>query len=334
MWFRGVGRLLTLILSLLVAPLTTDAQQPAKVPRIGALMLTLHPERARNLEAFRQGLHDLGWVEGQNLAIECRFAEQGAEQFAELAADLVRLKVDVLVVAGGARAVRVAKEATSTIPIVMISGGDAPTALREGLIASLAEPGGNITGTVSLNPELMQRRLELLKEAVPRVSRLAVLLNRANPSAVSQLHEAQVAAQALGVELHVLEPRSPDEFASAFATMQQAGVDALLVLADPLLLEPHGNDITALALQHRLPATYLHRMYVDAGGLMYYGTGLREAYRRTAYYVDRILKGAKPASLPVEMPWKFEFVINLKTARALGLTLPPTLLFQADEVIQ
>jgi putative ABC transport system substrate-binding protein len=322
--------LIMLALGVLVALLAAEAQQPAKVPRIGVLMPALNPERTRNLAAFRDALRDLGWVEGQNLAMEYRFAEHGLEQFSELAADLVQLKVDVLVVGGGAPAVRAAKEATSTIPIVMVSGGGV---LEAGLIDSLAKPGGNITGTVSVQAELMARRLEILKEALPGVARLAVLVTPRQRGGAA-LQETQRAVQAMGMALHVQEVRSPDEFPSAFAAMQQASAEALLVFADSVLLERHVPTITALALQHRLPVIYSHRMYIDAGGLMYYGTNLRDYFRRTAYYVDRILKGTAPANLPVETPWKFELIINLKAAKALGLTIPPTVLFQADEVLQ
>jgi len=322
--------IILLALGVLVAPFVTEAQQPGKVPRIGVLMPALNPERTRNLEAFRDALRDLGWVEGQNLALEYRFAEHGLAQYPELAADLVRRKGDVLVVGGGGPAVRAVKEATSTIPIVMVSGGGA---LGAGLIDSLAKPGGNITGTVSVQAELMARRLEILKEALPGVSRLAVLMTpRHRGDAV--LQETQHAAQTMGVALHVQEVRSPNEFPGAFVAMQQAGAEALFVPADPFVFEQHVPTITALALQHRLPVMYSHRMYIDAGGLMYYGTNLQEFYRRAAYYVDRILKGTAPANLPVETPWKFELVINLKAAQALGFTLPPTLLFQANEVLQ
>jgi putative ABC transport system substrate-binding protein len=267
-------------------------------------MPALNPERTRNLAAFRDALRDLGWVEGQNLAIEYRFAEHGLEQYPPLAADLVQFKVDVLVVGGGAVAVRAAQEATSTIPIVMVSGGGA---LGAGLIDSLAKPGGNTTGTASVQPDLMARRLEILKEALPGVSRLAVLVTPRHRGEAA-LRDTQHAAQTLGVELHIQEVRSPDEFPGAFTAMQQAGAGALFVPADPFLFEQHVPTITVLAVQHRLPVMYAHRMYVDAGGLMYYGTNLREFFRRTAYYVDRILKGTKPADLPVETPWKFELV--------------------------
>jgi putative ABC transport system substrate-binding protein len=329
---RLIRLLITLVLGFLVAPLATDAQPPGKVARIGLLAAPSDaPERVRNLEAFRQELRDLGWVEGQNLAMEYRSVEDRAERLPDLAAELVQLQVEVIVALGGNAVTRAAQTATRTIPIVMVSTFDP---VGQGFIASLAHPGGNITGTATLAPELMVRRLELLREAVPGVSRVAVLLNRANPSAVTQLHETQVAVQAIGVELHILEPQRPDELASAFAAMTQAGAGALLVLGDPFLFERHVPTITALAQQHRLPAMYSRRVYVDAGGLMSYGLSLLEQYQRTAIYVDKILKGAKPADLPVEHPMKFDLVINLKTAQALGLTIPPSLLFQATEVIR
>jgi putative ABC transport system substrate-binding protein len=329
---RLIRLLITLVLGFLVAPLATDAQPPGKVARIGLLAAPSDaPERTRNLEAFRQGLRDLGWVEGQNLAMEYRSVEDRAERLPDLAAELVQLQVEVIVTLGGNAVTRAAQTATRTIPIVMVSTIDP---VGQGFIASLAHPGGNITGTATLAPELMVRRLELLREAVPGVSRVAVLLNRANPSAVAQLHEAQVAVQAIGVELHILEPQSPDALASAFAAMTQAGAGALLVLGDPSLFERHVPTITALAQQHRLPAMYSRRVYVDAGGLMSYGVSLLEQYQRTALYVDKILKGAKPADIPVEHPMKFDLVINLKTAQALNLTIPPTLLFQATDIIR
>jgi putative tryptophan/tyrosine transport system substrate-binding protein len=330
MWRSTVGIMLAFALGLVVS-WAAVAQQPAKVPRIGVLMPALNPERTQHLEAFRHSLRDLGWVEGQNLALEYRFAEHGLEQFSALAADLVRLKVDVLVAGGGAPAVRAAKEATTTIPIVMVAVGGSP--MERGLIDSLAKPGGNITGTVSVEAELMARRFEILKEALPGASRLAVLMTPRLRDGAG-LQEVQRAAQAMGIALHVQEVRSPDELPGAFAAMQQAGAEALLVPADSFIFAPHVPTITALALQHRLPVMYAHRMYIYAGGLMYYGTNLRERFQRTAYYVDRILKGTKPADLPVEMPWKFELVINLKTAKALGMTMPPSLLLLADEVIQ
>jgi putative tryptophan/tyrosine transport system substrate-binding protein len=332
MTHRTAGFIVTLALRLLVAPLAAQAQPPAKVVRLGILAAGSYgPDRARNLEAFRQRLRELGRVEGENLTITYRSVEDRAERLPDLAAELIQLQVDVMVTLGGAAVTRAAKEATSTIPIVMVS---TPDPIGAGFIASLARPGGTITGTASIDIELAGKRLELLKEAVPQASHMAVLLNRTNPPAVSQLRETQVAAQALGVELQILEPRSPDEFASVFAAMTQAGAGALLVLTDPFLFQGHLSDITALALQSKLPAMYPWRMYVDVGGLMAYGMSLREHYRRAAVYVDKILKGAKPADLPVEQPITFELVINLKTAQELDLTIPPSLLFQADEVIR
>jgi putative ABC transport system substrate-binding protein len=329
---RTLRFIVTLALSLLVTPFATHAQVPVKVPRIGILAAgSFAPDRARNLEAFRQRLRELGRVEGQNLAIAYRSVEDRAERLPDLAAELIQLQVDVMVTLGGAAVTRAAKEATSTIPIVMVS---TPDPVGAGFIASLARPGGTITGTASIDIELAGKRLELLKEAVPQASRMAVLLNRTNPPAISQLRQTQVAAQTLGVELQILEPRGPDEFASAFAAMTQAGAGALLVLTDPFLFQGHLSAITALALQTKLPTMYPWRMYVDVGGLMAYGMSLREHYRRAAVYVDKILKGAKPADLPVEQPITFELVINLKTAQELGLTIPPALLFQADEVLR
>ncbi len=239
-----------------------------------------------------------------------------------------------MVVVGGHLAVRAAKHATSTIPIVGVVMGDP---VRDGLITSLARPGGNITGISSQGGAgggLTGKQLELLKEAVPGVTHVAVLANPANPRVAPLVQEAQAAAQALGVQLHIVEARSPDEFESAFAAMTKAGADALFVLTDALLFERHASTIAALALQNRPPAMYPWRMYTDAGGLMFYNLSMTDAYRRGATYVDKILKGSKPADLPVEQPMKFELVINLKTAKALGLTIPSTFLFLADEVLQ
>jgi len=276
MWCSAVGCIMLLTLSLLAVPLATEAQQPAQVRRIGILGPFLTPERERNRDAFRQSLRDLGWVEGQNLIIESRYAEGGVEQIPTLAAELVRLQVEVIVTVGGAT--RAAKDATSTIPIVMVAASDA---VAQGLIASLTQPGGNITGLAGLQPELSGKRLELLKEAVPQASRIAVLMHPAQRDGLN-LRETQAAAQALGVELDIVEVRRPDEIESAFAAVRQAGAGALLLLTDPLVLEPHRGDVTALALQHRLPAMYPWRMYVDVGGLMSYGMSLRGLYHRAA----------------------------------------------------
>jgi putative ABC transport system substrate-binding protein len=321
---------LTILLALFVAPIAAEVQPPSRVPRIGFLMPSLTPERARNLEAFRHGLRELGWIEGQNVALELRYAEEGTEteRLPDLTTDLVRLNVDVIVTVGGTT--RVAQDATRTIPIVMVTAADPVAA---GFVTSLAQPGGNITGLAGLGAELSGKRLELLRQAVPQLARVALLLNPTNVNA-AYMRETQVAAQALGVALQVVEVRRPDEIAGAFATIRRAGADALLLLTDSRLLESHKDDIATHALQSRLPAIYPWRMYVEAGGLMSYGISLREWYWRAATYVDKILKGAKPGELPVEQPLKFEFIINLKTAKALGLTMPPSLLLLADEVIQ
>jgi putative ABC transport system substrate-binding protein len=281
------------------------------------------------LEAFRQGLRDLGYVEGQNLVIESRYAEGREERLPDLAAELVRLKVDVIV--AGGPAIRAAQHATSTIPIVMAVTGDP---VQSGYVASLARPGGNITGVSVLGAELTGKRLEILKETVPQSTRIAVLANPATPTYGALMHDLTVTARALGLHLHVLELRSPDELDPAFAAMRRAGAEALFVVEDPLLIDHLRGRIADLAATHRLPAIYSWKMSVAAGGLMSYGPSMPDMTRRAATYVDKILKGTTPGELPVERPMKFELVINLKTAKALGLTIPPTLLFQADEVIQ
>jgi putative tryptophan/tyrosine transport system substrate-binding protein len=330
MRLSALGLILTIALAIF-APLAVDAQAPGQVSRIGMLASgSSTPRRAPSFEAFRERLRDLGWIEGQNLSMEMRWAEGREERLPELAADLVRLKVDVIMTIGGTAPTQAAQHATSTIPIVMVGTGNP---VGQGFVASLARPGGNITGNANVHGDLVGKRLELLKEAVPGLSRVAVLMYP-TPRSLEQLQEAQIAARTLGVELSVQEVRSRDEFEPAFSAMTSAGAGALLVFPNPSLLERHLDVITALALQSRLPAMYPWRMYMDAGGLMYYGNDLRENYRRAAVYVDKILKGAKPADLPVEQPLKLELVINLKTAKALGLTIPPALLFQADEVIQ
>jgi putative ABC transport system substrate-binding protein len=326
-----IGFIVTLAVGILLVPFIAQAQQPAKVYRIG----WLHPGLSRpvphpSLEDFRQGLRERGYVEGQNLIMEVRYAEGKAEQLPDLAAELVRLQVDVMV-AGGAAAIRAAQHATRTIPIVMAGTAD-PVA--QGFVASLAAPGGNTTGLSLLNTALPGKRLEILKETVPETKHVAVLVNLTNPTAQELLHNLTVAAQDLRVHLHVVELHRPDEVDSAFVTMTHAGADALIVVADPVLMDGLRARITDLAATSRLPAIYDWRMYVEAGGLMSYGPSLPSIYRQAATYVDKILKGAKPADLPVEQPTTFELVINLKTAKALGLTMPPVVLFQAHEVLQ
>jgi putative tryptophan/tyrosine transport system substrate-binding protein len=330
MWYSAVGCLVTLTLSMLVAPLTAEAQQATKVHRIGRLHPGSPTEPDPNLEAFRQGLRDLGYVEGQNLVIEYRYAEGRDDLLAALAAELVQLKLDVIVTVAAA-ATHAVQHVTRTSPIVMAGGSDP---VGDGLVASLARPGGNTTGTSNLTVELPGKRLEILKEAVPQSARIAVLANPATVGYESAMHNLAVAARALGLHLHVVELRRADELDAAFAAMTRAGADALLVVGEPLLLDSLRGQTVDLAAQHRLPAMYSWKELVVAGGLMSYGPSLPAMHRRLAVYVDKILKGAKPADLPVEQPTKFELVVNLKTAQALGITFPPTLLIQADEVVQ
>ncbi len=322
---------LLVTLGLLAAPLAAPAEQPGKVFRIGILgnVPLTDPEGARVWGAFIQGLRELGYVEGQNITIERRFSEGKYERLPDLAADLVRLKVDVIV-APATNPVFAAKQATRTIPIVMTGSGDA---VGSGLVASLARPGGNVTGLSTLAPEIVGKQLELLKEIVPRVSRVAVLWNPTNQINPLVLGEAKVAARSLGVQLQLLEARRPDDFEGAFAVMTRERAGALLVLGDGMFLL-HPTRIADLSAKSRLPAMYQGKQFVDAGGLMAYGPSLRDNFRRAATYVDKILKGAKPADLPVEQPTKFELVINLKTAKALGLTIPQSILIRADEVIR
>ena len=318
-------------LAMLAAPLAAEAQPAAKVPRIG--YLALNPAANPHLhEAFRQGLRDLGYVEGRNVVIEYRDAEGKPERLPALAAELVALKVDVLV-AQPTVAALAAKQATRTLPIVFPVAAD-PVA--SGLVTSLARPGGNITGLTILAPEMVAKGLELLKQAVPGVSRVAVLWHPgAFPERMAKdmRKEAEVAARALGVRLQFLETRGPDDFDRAFSEMTRARADALTVLGGSMFVSER-RRLVDLAAKNRLPAVYTSRESVDAGGLMAYGPSIPDLFRRAATYVDKILKGAKPADLPVEQPTKFELVINLKTAKALGLTIPPSLLARADQVIE
>jgi ABC-type uncharacterized transport system substrate-binding protein len=330
MWYSAIGFVVTLTLSLLVVPRTAEAQQATKVHRIGRLSSGSPTEPNPALEAFRQGLRELGYSEGQNIVIECRYAEGRDDRLADLAAELVRLKMDVIV-AGGSPAIRAAQHATHTIPIVMAAP---PDAVAEGFVASLARPGGNITGLSWLGAELPGKRLEILKETVPQSARIAVLANPASRASEPQLHNLTVAARVLGLQLHVVELRRAEELDTAFTAMIRAGADALIVLSDPALIGLMRGRIADLAATHRLPAMYNWRDYVAAGGLMSYGPSLPDIHRHAAVYVDKMLKGAKPADLPVEQPTKFELVINLKAAKALGLTIPPSILFQANEVIR
>jgi putative tryptophan/tyrosine transport system substrate-binding protein len=326
-----LGVLVTLALSLFATALAVEAQQATQVHRIGFLSPSFpRPDRDPPVDAFRQGLRELGYVEGQNLIIEYRRAEGKDERRPDLAAELVRLQVEVIV-AVGVTAPRVAQHATRTIPIVMTGTADPVGA---GLVASLARPGGNITGLSLLMAEIPGKRLEILKETVPQSTRVAVLANPAYELYKLYLNNLTVAARALGLHLHVMEVRSADELDPAFAAMTREGADALYMFGDPLLMDTLLGRLADLAATHRLPAMYYWKMYVEAGGLMSYGPSLPDSHRRAATYVDKILKGANPADLPVEQASKFELIINLKTAKAIGLTIPPTILFQADEVIQ
>jgi putative ABC transport system substrate-binding protein len=321
-----------LVLGLLGIPLTTEGQQPTHVYRIGLLHPFSPPSQSdARAEAFRQGLRDLGYVEGQNLVMELRYAEGREERLRDLASELVRLKVDVMV-AMGAAASRAAQHATRTIPIVMAAVSDP---VGQGFVASLARPGGNITGLSFLGEELPGKRLEILKETVSQSTRIAVLANPAHARHESVMHNLAVAARALGLQLHVVEVRRADELDTAFAAITRAGADAVIVVEDALLLNSQrGRVVADLAATHRLPLMYAWRDWVVAGCLMSYGPNGLDTLRRAATYVDKLLQGAKPADLPVEQSMKFELVINLKTAQALGLTIPPSILFQADEVIR
>jgi putative ABC transport system substrate-binding protein len=318
-----------LAVALLAVPRAAQGQTPAKVPRIGFLSVLSLTDNPHDLEAFQQGLRELGYVEGQNIAIEYRFAEGRPERLPALAAELVRLKVDVIVTAAPA-APEAAQRATNTIPIVFAVVGD-PVAV--GLVASVARPGGNITGLSSMAPEVVGKQLELLKEVAPKISRMAVLQNPSNQAHPPTLRQAEGAARALGVQLHIVQAGSPAEIEAAFATMSSQRAGGVLVLRDSFFLAQRAQ-IAALAAKDRLPSVYGLKEQAEAGGLMAYGASTPPMYRRAATYVDKILKGAKPADLPVEQPTKFELVINLKTAKALGLTIPQSLLQRADEVIQ
>jgi putative ABC transport system substrate-binding protein len=317
--------------ALFATPFAAEAQQAAKIARIGLLPVNV-AANPHLQEAFLRGLRDLGYVEGRNLVIEYRNAEGKLERFPALAAELVALKVDVIV-APSTPAALAAKQATRTIPIVFASVVDPVTT---GLVTSLARPGGNVTGLSFLSPELVGKCLELLKQAVPGVSRVAALWQPGGlPERTEKdfLKEAEVAARALGVRLQFVEARGPADVDRAFSDMTRARAGALTVLPYSMFLNER-RRLVDLAAKNRLPAVYGGREFVDAGGLMAYGPDLADSWRRAATYVDKILKGAKPADLPIEQPTKFELVINLKTAKALGLTIPPSLLGRADEVIQ
>ena len=320
----------TLAGSLLAAPLAARAQPAGKVYRIGYLTAGSVSANPRVLDAFRQGLRELGWIEGQNIVIEYRSAEGHFDRLPDLAAELVRLKMDVIAAAPMPAALA-AKNATRVVPIVGVSLTE-PVGL--GLIASLARPGGNVTGvSYSVGADIFGKDLELLKEVVPRVRRVAVLSNPAGPAQPLTMSNIRQAAGPLGLQLLLVEARAPGDFDGAFAAMTRERVGALFVVTDPMFI-PYRARLVDLATKNRLPSMFTQRADVEAGGLMSYGPNFTDMYRRAAIYVDKILKGAKPADLPVEQPTKFELVINLKTAKFLGLTIPPSLLARADEVIR
>ena len=316
---------------LLAAPLATEAQQATTIARIGWLG-TQAAGGPHLLEAFRQGLRDLGYTEGRNVVIEYRYSAGKSEQLPALAAELVALKVDVIVAANTPAALA-AKRATRTIPIVCPAF---PDPVATGLVTSFARPGGNVTGLSFFGPELVGKRMELLKQAMPGISRVAVLLvptDVAEGQGEATLKAAEVAARRLGVRLQIVEARGPGDIDRAFSDMTKERADALTLLGGRMLFEERGR-VVKLAAKKRLPAVYGLKEYVDVGGLMAYGPNVQDLFRRAATYVDKILRGAKPADLPVEQPTKFELVINLKTAKALGLTIPPSLLARADQVIE
>ncbi len=325
-----IGLFSTLVLGLLAGPLPTEAQQTGKMPKVGFLSAFSSAASRDRVQAFRQGLHDLGYVESQNVIVEYRYAEGGLERMAKLAAELIRLKVDIIVSGGGSALARTIKRATNVIPIVMTSGSDPVGA---GLIASFSHPGGNVTGLTSMTKDLSGKRLELLKEAVPKASRVGVLYDPNNPPKVIEFNEMQIAARSLRIELQPLLVKVSKGFESAFKVATEARVDAIIALQSPLTVM-HRKLIASLALKGRLPLMVLEKGLLDTGGLMSYGPDYADLSRRAATYVDKLLKGAKPANLAVEQPTKFDLVINLKTAKQLGITIPPEVLFRATKVIK
>jgi putative tryptophan/tyrosine transport system substrate-binding protein len=320
---------LTLYTMFFALSVSAEAQQPGKVPRIGYLITSSSSAIAPRMDAFQQGLRELGYVEGKNIVIERRHADGKSEQLPGFAAELVSLKVDVIVTSGPT-ATRPAKEATSTIPIVMTFDDDP---VGSGFVASLARPGGNVTGLSTLSPEISGKQLELLKETVPRLGRVAVIGTSTRPGTAQTLKEMEPAARAFGVKLLYLDIQNPKDIESVFRAANKGRANAVLVLQSPVLFSQRAQ-ITDLALKSRLPAIYNQRLYVEAGGLMSYGVNVLDLDRRAATYVDKILKGAKPGDLPVEQPIKFEFFINLKAAKQIGLTIPPNVLARADRVIK
>src|SRR5215813_11204158 len=322
--------LFSLLITVLLITGLAQAQQTTKIPRIGFLSGASSSALAARVQAFRQGLRELGYVEGKSIVVDYRYAEGNADRERALASELVRLKVDVIVTTGPT-VTRNAKEATTTIPIVFAQDGD-PVA--SGFVASLARPGGNLTGLSNLSPELSGKRLELLKEIVPQLSRVAVLGNSTNPANAQVLKETELAAGAFGVKLQYLDVLNPKDIETAFRAASKGRAGAVLMTVSGGVVLSQRTQVVELAAKSRLPAMYIIREYVETGGLMSYGVSSIDLDRRAATYVDKILKGAKPADLPVEQPTKFELVINLKAAKQIGLTIPPNVLVRADRVIK
>jgi putative ABC transport system substrate-binding protein len=326
--FTGLAALVTVLLG--AVPLTADAQQAGKVYRIGYIVTATPDEQEHLTMALDDGLRELGYVEGRNIVVERRFAGGKQERLPDLAAELVRLNVDVIVT-GSNPVIAAVKQATVTIPVVMAASRDP---VGSGFVASVARPGGNITGlTNDPTPEIQAKSLELLKEAVPTASRVALLWNPLPPGAETYRKIVESAARKLGVSVQAVEVRGRNEFEGAFAAMARQRVDGVVVLPDPVLFTAR-NQVVVLATKHHLPAVYHAREFVEIGGLMSYGVNFAHQFRRSASYVDKILKGAKPGDLPVEQATRFELVVNLKTAKALGLTIPPSVLLRADHIIE
>ena len=334
---KAVGRqrsAVALILTAILFALSfrVEAQHPKKVFRIGVLALGNSTTESPRIEAILQSLNDLGYIKGQNIAIDYRYAERNRERLPDLGTELVRLNVDVILASGGDGVTRAAMNATKTIPIVMIGQGFDP--VMAGIVNNLARPGGNVTGITNLNIELGGKRLELLKEAAPKLARVAVLYEQASSANVVQVKEVlPPAARALGLTLQLREIRAAEDFDRVFTAMGKERPDGLYVTGGPLILA-NAKRIAGLALKSRLPSMHVNRQIVEAGGLMSYGTDAADSYRRVAYFVDKILKGAKPGDLPIEQPTKFELVINLKTAKQIGVAIPQKVLARADRVIK
>jgi putative ABC transport system substrate-binding protein len=330
--FRNLKCTILLFAMLFAVCLPAEAQQPTKVSQIGYLSSSDPADESSQSEAIRLALRELGYIEGQNIAIQYRYSDGKRDRLPELAAELVRLKVDIILVSGGVLIIRAAKNATKTIPIVMLGSRSNP--VEAGLVDSLARPGGNVTGLSNLSRELGGKRLELLKEAIPKLVRVAVLYDPANPSNLLDVKEVlPAAARALRLAIQPWEVRDADGFEKVFVAPNEQRPNGLYVLRSPLIAA-NGKRIAGFALKSRLPSMYQNREGVDAGGLMYYGGDEAESYRRVAVFVDKILKGAKPSDLPVEQPTKFEFIINLKTAKQIGVTIPPDVLARATKIIR